>query len=272
MPKAKAQTSSAATKGNTTVTIDMQVFMTPLSILLSSIIISASIFFTFRDVNLLPTRGTTTTGTTVTTTPDAAAGDPTNTAAKTNIDDDAVLGDKNTAKVAIVEFSDFECPFCKLFHQNTFPAIVTDYINTGKAVFVYRDYPLSFHEPNASKAAEGAQCALEQGGAEKFYAFADKYFNNTTANGQGLPAGTTMESLASGLGLDTGKFNTCVSSEKYKEEIAKDTADGTAAGVSGTPGFIIGVLGSDGSVDGVSVAGAQDISVFRSTIDAQLAR
>ena len=134
-------------------------------------------------------------------------------------------------------------------------------------------------EPDAAMLAEAERATgdnpdftYKQGGAEKFYAFADKYFNNTTANGQGLPAGTTMESLASGLGLDTGKFNTCVSSEKYKEEIAKDTADGTAAGVSGTPGFIIGVLGSDGSVDGVSVAGAQDISVFRSTIDAQLAR
>jgi protein-disulfide isomerase len=270
MAKAKATAPKPERSSNATVTIDLQALLTPASIVLSSIIIAASIFFTFRDVNLLPSRNGT--GTTVTVTPTVAAGDTGNTAATTNIDDDPVLGNKDTAKVAIVEFSDFECPFCQRFHQTTYPQIVSEYINTGKAIFVYRDFPLSFHEPAATKAALAAQCAFDQGGAEKYYQYAEQYFNKTLTNGQGLPSGTTLEGLASGIGLDAGRFTNCVNSEQFKDEIAKDTSDGSASGVTGTPGFIVGVLNSDGTVDGVSIPGAQDFSVFKGIIDTQLAR
>ncbi len=274
MPKAKPVLEKKAASGPATVTIDIQPFLTPISIVLSSIIIAVSIFFTFHDVQLLPGRTTGSTGTLVTPTTTVAAntGDTTGSAAKTTLSDNPVLGNKSTAKVAIVEFSDFECPFCKTFSQTTLPQIVSDYVNTGKALYVYRYYPLSFHEPNATKSAMAAACVNEQGGADKFYKFATEYFNKTNANGAGLPAGTTVDSIASGLGLDTAKLDSCITAAKYQTKITTDTSEGTASGVNGTPGFIIGLVDAQGNVDGVSIPGAQDYSVFKSAIDAQLAR
>jgi protein-disulfide isomerase len=274
MPKAKPVPEKKAVSGPATVTIDIQPFLTPISILLSSIIIAVSIFFTFHDVQLLPGRTGTTTGTTVTATPTvaAAAGDTTGSSAKTTLSDNPVLGNKSTAKVAIVEFSDFECPFCKTFSQTTLPKIVSDYVDSGKAIYIYRYYPLSFHEPNATKAAMAAACVNEQGGADKFYKFATEYFSKTIANGTGLPAGTTVDTIASGLGLDTGKLDSCITAAKFQTKITTDTSEGTASGVNGTPGFIIGTFDAQGNVDGVSIPGAQDYSVFKTAIDSQLAR
>ena len=80
-----------------------------------------------------------------------------------SIDDDPVLGDKN-APVTIVEFSDYECPFCKRHFDQTLPELIKNYIDTGKVKLVYRDFPLSFHDPMATKEAVAANCAREQGG------------------------------------------------------------------------------------------------------------
>lgn len=272
--KAKATQASKEAPRNVTsgelVNVDIQPFLTPGAILLGSIIIAVSIYFSFNGVNLGTkkiTGGTTVTDTSV---PDTTVGSE---VATTNIDDDAVLGDISTAKVAIVEFSDYECPFCKTFHEDTFAQIKKDYIDTGKAIFVYRDFPLSFHEPKATEAANAAQCIFDQGGDEKYYAFHDKYFANTATNGAGLKAPVTLQTIAQEIGgIDMAKFNDCVANQSFKDEIAKDTSDGTASGVTGTPGFIVGVFDSEGNVDGVSIPGAQSYSVFQQTIEAQLAR
>lgn len=102
------------------------------------------------------------------------------------IDDDPLLGDKNKAKVAIVEFSDFECPFCQRFHNETFDDIIKEFVDTGKAIYVYRDYPLSFHEPKASEAASAANCIQKVAGDEKYFEFAKLYYERTKSNGEGL--------------------------------------------------------------------------------------
>lgn len=103
-----------------------------------------------------------------------------------SLDDDPVMGDRKKARVAIVEFSDFECPFCKKFHQDSYDTLVKDYVDTGKAVISFRDYPLPFHEPKASLAAEMAQCVKKAKGDGAYFQFSKLYFEGTQANGKGL--------------------------------------------------------------------------------------
>lgn len=109
-----------------------------------------------------------------------------NKVAKVSLDDDPVLGDKN-AQVTIVEFSDYECPFCKRHFTQTYPSIKKDYIDTGKAKLVYRDLiAVPSHNPWATQAAHAANCVKEQGGDEAYFKFHDEYYTKTAANGQGI--------------------------------------------------------------------------------------
>lgn len=173
------------------------------------------------------------------------------------VDNDYVLGDKN-APVTIVEFSDYQCPFCKKFWSDSFEQIKTTYIDTGKVKFIYRDFPLGFHQ-NAQKAAEAAECAGEQG---KYFGMHDKLFQNGQADGTGLNV-ADLKKYAQELGLNTAKFNECLDSGKMKAEVLKDFSDGQRAGVQGTPSFYI---------NGQMVSGAQPFSVFEQVIDAALAQ
>lgn len=166
-------------------------------------------------------------------------------------DDDPFMGDKN-APVTIVEFSDYECPFCKRFYDNTLPQLKEKYIDTGKVKFVYRDFPLNFHK-GARPAAIAAECAREQGGDETYFKFHDLIFEN-----QGSLNNDTLKQHADTLGLNTSEFNDCFDSQKYADEVDKDFADGKMAGVTGTPGFLI---------NGQLVSGAQPFSVFEAIIE-----
>lgn len=99
--------------------------------------------------------------------------------------DDAVKGNKDT-DIVLVEFSDYECPFCQRHFQQTYPTLNTKYIETGQVKMIFRDLPLDFHDPVATEAAVAANCAREQGGDEAYYKFHDAYFTNTKSNGEGL--------------------------------------------------------------------------------------
>lgn len=103
-----------------------------------------------------------------------------------SIDDDPIQGDKKKAKVALVEFSDYECPFCQKFHKETLDEITQKYVDTGKIIHVYRDFPLSFHEPKASEAAVAANCVKEVAGDDKYFEFGKLYYEHTKSNGEGL--------------------------------------------------------------------------------------
>jgi protein-disulfide isomerase len=175
-----------------------------------------------------------------------------------SIDDDAVLG-KSNAPVTIIEFSDFQCPFCRTWWKANFEQLKKDYIDTGKVKFVYRDYPLAFH-PMAEPSAQAAECAKEQ---NKYWEFHDKLFVEQDKLGQGTVTYTVndLKKWASQIGLDSSKFNQCLDSGKFKSEIAKDVADATAAGVTGTPSFFI---------NGRSIVGAQPYATFKAMIDAEL--
>lgn len=188
--------------------------------------------------------------------------------AKVSLDDDPVMGDKKKAKVAIVEFSDFECPFCKRFHDETYDTLVKEYVDTGKAIISFRDYPLPFHEPKASVAANTASCVKAEKGDAAYFTFSKLYFQNLT--GVQAPAAGKLEEIIRQAGANPKSVMDCAKSEKFKDEIAKDMADGQEIGVGGTPSFVIGKLGADGMVDGELVVGALPIAQFKATVDKYL--
>lgn len=171
-----------------------------------------------------------------------------------SIDDDPMKGDKN-AKVTIVEFSDFQCPFCEKFYSETLPSLLKEYVDTGKVRLVYRDFPLSSIHPYAQKAAEASECADEQG---KFWEYHNKLFENQAA----LDV-TSLKKYAADLKLNTATFNDCLDSGKMMGEVTKDAADAQAAGVSGTPGFFI---------NGRFLGGAYPFESFKTIIDEELAK
>jgi len=167
-----------------------------------------------------------------------------------SVDDDPAWGPED-APVTIVEFSDFQCPFCSRFFSQTYPQIRQEY--EGKVRFVYRDFPLTSIHENAQKAGEAGECADDQG---KFWDYHDTLFNNATALDD-----ASLKSYASQLGLDTGAFDQCLDSGKYTEEVQKDYQEGISYGVTGTPAFFI---------NGVSIIGAQPYANFKAAIDAAL--
>jgi protein-disulfide isomerase len=256
-------------KKEETVSFDLKSFSTPAAIVLVGAMISLALFFGLRSSK--PPTGE------VSGTSGAPPSQPTvpqeprvPQTAKTFIDDDPILGDKETATVGIVEFSDYECPFCKRFADETLPQIKENYIDTGKAILVFRDLPLPFHNPAAEREAQAAECAREQGGDEKYFEYHDKIFETTAGNGAGIDA-DGLADLAEEIGLETSDLKTCLDEERFAEEVEKDSQDAAQAGISGTPGFVVGKLGKDGSVEGAVIEGALPYSNFAEAIDAQLA-
>jgi protein-disulfide isomerase len=155
-----------------------------------------------------------------------------------------------TAPVQIIEFSDFQCPYC----QRANPTIQQVLSTYGDRVhFVYRHFPLPGH-PNARPAAEASQCAAEQG---KFWPYHDKLFTSPSQLGD-----AALKKHAAELGLDTSQFNTCVDSRKFKAQVDADAEAGQEAGVNGTPAFFI---------NGRMLSGAQPFDAFKRIIDDELA-
>lgn len=171
-------------------------------------------------------------------------------------DDDPVLGDPN-APVTIVEFSDYECPYCGLFYSETYPQIKEAYIETGKAKLVYRDFPLSGHR-NAYPAALIAECVRDQEGDEAYFQMHDRLFE-TISDGFDYEA---LSEYAVSLGANAGELKECYDSGKFRDEIYADMEEGSEIGINGTPGFVIN--------DKV-FTGARDFSYFAEIIDAELA-
>lgn len=187
------------------------------------------------------------------------------TSARISLDDDPVLGNKN-AKVTLIEFSDYECPFCKRHFDQVYPSLKKDYIDTGKIKMVFRDYPLPFHDPMATFEANAANCAKEQGGDSAYFKFHDAIFAKTKSNGNGLTKDEVYQ-FASDLGLNQANLKNCADSLKYAEEVKKDSADGSVAGVSGTPAFFVGKSDPSGNITGQLIVGAQPYTAFQVVID-----
>jgi protein-disulfide isomerase len=161
-----------------------------------------------------------------------------------------------SAPVTVVEFADYQCPYCLRFTKTTFPSLKQDYIDTGKVRWVALNLPLPFHK-DARKAAQAAHCAGEQG---KFWEMREELFKN--------PKKIAAEDLpehAASVGVDVKAFNACMASDRHMTEIDQDAKDASAARLTGTPSFIIGKTASD-KITGQVIIGAQPLNAFNAAI------
>lgn len=170
---------------------------------------------------------------------------------------DYIRGDAD-AEITIVEYSDFQCPFCDRFHP-TMQQIMTDY--DGKVRWILRSFPLSFH-PEAQNAGIAAECAGKQG---KFWEMADLLFANQSTLGADL-----YKKLATDLGLNTTTFAACQADTAIADLIAAQAAGGAAAGVTGTPGSFIFKTNAKGTDQATIIKGAQSAATVKAAIDALL--
>ncbi len=166
---------------------------------------------------------------------------------------DHVFGSPN-APVTIVEYTDFECPFCHR-HYPVMRQLIAEY--NGKVNWVQRHFPLSFH-PNAQKAAEGSECVTELGGNDAYWKYAEYLFGLDRISPEDFPK------AAAKAGVNAGKFKSCLDSGKYAKKVQDEQAAGMKAGVNGTPGnFVVKVATKEIK----EVSGAQPASAFKAVID-----
>ncbi len=172
---------------------------------------------------------------------------------------------KKDAKLTMIEFSEFQCPFCGRHVRETVPQLDKEYIETGKVKYVFRDLPLESIHKNAFKASESAHCAGEQ---NKFWEMHDRLFENQKSL---EPA--NLSEHAQAIGLDTKKFQQCLDSGKYAAEIRKDIGDANKIGITGTPTIVIGLTqANDPKIKVLKVIrGAQGYSSFKAAFDELLA-
>jgi protein-disulfide isomerase len=175
---------------------------------------------------------------------------------------DHIFGNPD-APISLIEYSDFECPYCKQFHL-TAKKIIAAY--GGKVNWVYRHFPLGFHNPGAQKQAEASECAAELGGNDAFWRYADLIYTRTKSNGKGFPLDNLVP-LAKEIGLDETKFKTCLDSGRMASRVGEDFAEGSKIGITGTPGNIL-LNNKTGEVR--LRPGARPFETFKSEIDQML--
>lgn len=184
---------------------------------------------------------------------------PPTTTATASIDNDPYVGDRSTATVAIVEFSDPTCYYCNRHADETFPEIKKNYIDTGKAIYVFKEWPRGSNGALTYEISEAGMCVFDQKGSDVFVQYHEQAFDITEESG--------IKTLASSLGVDMDAFDKCMSEGKFVSDLEADEAEGTKAGVTGTPGFVIGKLDENGNVTGTFLGGAYPYSTFQSTLD-----
>lgn len=170
------------------------------------------------------------------------------------IGDSPIKGDKNS-KVTMVEFTDYECPFCGRHYQQAYSDIVKNYVGNGKVRIVIKEFPLSFH-PEAQKAAEAVHCVREQMDDKGYFEMHDKLFENQ----QSLSI-ENEKKWARELGVDGTKFDACLDSGKFAKKVKDDANYGQKIGISGTPGFFI---------NGRIISGACPYATFSQAIESEL--
>lgn len=162
-----------------------------------------------------------------------------------------------SAPITIIEWGDYQCTFCHLFHDSSMKTIKTEYIESGKANFVFRDFALN--GPSSVLAAEASHCAKDQG---KFWEYHDEVYNNWGGENTGWVSSDSLNGFAQNVGLDADQFKSCLDSSKYEQEVL-DTYDfGQKIGIDATPSFLII---KDGKI--VKITGNQPIDIFRKTLD-----
>jgi protein-disulfide isomerase len=170
---------------------------------------------------------------------------------------------RSDAPLTIIEFSDYQCPYCKRHVDQTLPKLLADYVDTGKARYAFRDYPLEQIHPLAAKAAEAARCAGDQG---RYWEMHDRLFaNQKELEPEKLPTHATA------LKLDEAAFRACLDGSRNAARVKEDLQAGEELGARGTPMFVVGPTGGNLVTSGVIIHGAQPIAVFKSEIEKLLA-
>jgi protein-disulfide isomerase len=172
-----------------------------------------------------------------------------------------VLGPES-APVTIVEFTDYQCPFCARHAKSTLPSIISEFVNRGTVRYIIRDLPLEMH-PLATHSAKAARCASGQGG-KRYWQYHDALFE-----AQPHLAESTFAGIARKLDLDLPRFETCLRSPDIAAMVERDAAGAAEAGLTGTPSFVIG-RAAGGTVRGVVVRGAYPLAHFREAIEGAL--
>jgi protein-disulfide isomerase len=173
-------------------------------------------------------------------------------------DTDHVRGNPN-APIVLVEYSDYDCPFCKQYHE-TMNRIINEYGPDGKVAWVYRHFPLEQLHPNAVKVAEAAECVAALAGNDAFWTFSDLVFEERDTN---EPTNMTrLSEYAVTAGADETAFNNCLANGDYADKVAEDMVDGRNAGAEGTPHTLVMVGGQE-----TTISGAQPYGVVKQFID-----
>lgn len=229
--------------------MEQQKQMIPLSIMVAGVLIAGAIYFGGRPTTNIAA-GAPNTGSTAA----AAAIGVIAPVAGT----EHVLGDPSTAKLTIVEYSDLECPFCKVFH-NTLHQIVSEH--PGEIAWVFRNFPIAQLHSKAPKEAEAAECAASLGGNDTYWKFIDEVFSTTNSNNSLDPA--QLPKIAADVGLDVAAFNNCLSSGQFTQKVQSDVAAAGKAGAQGTPYSIV----IDKSGNKTLINGAQPLAQVEVTIN-----
>jgi len=241
------------------VVINLDNLGVPIAIIISGIIIAAVIFFASRN------------GTTVSTTTPGELGDspiqqedfpevPTEGAA--TLGDSVYFGNPDTATVAIIEYSDFQCGFCQRHFEETFSSIKENYVDTGDVLYVFKKFPLSSPGDLGFDLAEGGVCAYNFADADTYLQYHEAAFSVTSR--------AQIISLATDLGIDEGEFTSCLDENWYRDDVNAMLEEGRNAGISGTPGFVVGTIGEGGIVEGELIFGAYPYETFQTAIEANL--
>lgn len=220
-------------------------YLIPLAIMAAGALVAGAVVYSNKG-------GSTSSVVSSVTQPGQPVENPKSTTKSNLVDDDPSLGNPD-APVVIVEFGDFQCPFCKRFYDTSRKDIIEKYVRTGKARLVYRDFPLEQIHPYARSTAEAAECAGDQ---DKYWAYHDALYEK-----QDEFSTLNFVALAGELGLNKEEFQKCFEERKHKDEVTRDFNDGIAAGVAGTPASFI---------NGKLIPGAQPFSVFESAIEEAL--
>jgi protein-disulfide isomerase len=220
--------------------------LVPASILIGAVLISLSILFSAGKISW-PGSGSV-----------ALKEDVQNAGAEValKIDPNTPYLGNNKAKVTLVEYADYRCPFCEKFYTDIYTALKSKYIDTGKIKFIYRDF--AFLGPDSNTAAEATHCAADQ---DMFWQYHDYLFTHQGSESSDWASAANQKIIAQTLGLNTSQFNQCLDGGKYKQEVLNETDAGKKYGVTGTPTLFI---------NGKKIVGAQPYANFEQEIEAAL--
>lgn len=257
-----------AEKKDKEVTVNLDIWGVPIAMVIVALIIVGIVAYSNRNgssntsttqQNNVPSQGSTNGATNSTDSSSSGRGD---SGVSATVDNDPYLGDLKQAKVAVVEFSDPTCHYCHKHATETFPSIKKEYIDTGKIVYVFKEWPRGNNGSLTYEISESGMCVFDQKGIDAFLKYHEGAFEINNLAG--------IKTLVSSLGVDMGQYDTCMKEGKFVSDLSSDRDEGTKAGINGTPGFVVGRLDENGNVTGSLIGGFVNFDKFKSRIESYL--